>query len=98
MFLNEDLREAVSKAWKARRDKNHWRIEVSGLTGQARRILRTIRRLSEDEIATLIQEYEAEATQKELAVKWGIGRTTIIALFEQRVVRTRRTVRKLDGE
>ena len=96
-FLNEDIQRAVEKAWKASRDKGRRRERASERSGSRSKGQRKMNRyLNKDEVKVLIREYESGYTQKELAAKWGIGRTTIIRLFKRHGVQTRCTERKLD--
>jgi DNA-directed RNA polymerase specialized sigma24 family protein len=58
--------------------------------GPSVRKRQTQRRLTAEQTRQLVTEYEAGASMKELAVRWGLHRTTVAAQLRQAGVRLRR--------
>lgn len=97
-FSNPETQRNIGKAWEsavARRIRKQTDETVGPL---ARTPRQDQRRLSNNEIDSLIEQYRAGATQRELAKAWGIARNTVTLHLKRNGIATRRIVRKMNDE
>ena len=93
-YLNPRVQEAISKAWLACEDAEPQKVPER--RSEPSRSLQ--RRLSEEEIRTMIAAYEAGALLNDLGERFGVARSTVSRQLNENGVKTRYAERKLSPQ
>lgn len=92
-FLNQEMRVDLRRAKES--SERYVGAARSPQAPPPSQLPSLLRRLNDEECLEIVEGYEAGASQLQLAVRFGVHRTTIMRLLEREEVRARRKVRKL---